>query len=117
MVDGDIRIEACDCTDDPQEGVVLLDGVDIKTLNVRWLRSQLGYVGQEPVLFSGSVAENIAHGRPGATQAEIEEAAKVSEIGARSWETASQPTRSNNHCPRSSCLSPLASRLSPRSRC
>ena len=62
---------------DPQEGTVLLDGVDIKTLNVRWLRSQIGYVGQEPVLFSGSVADNIAHGRPGATQEEIEEAATM----------------------------------------
>ena len=33
--------------------------LDIKTLNVRWLRSQLGYVGQEPVLFQGTVAESI----------------------------------------------------------
>ncbi|KAL1519342.1 hypothetical protein AB1Y20_022868 [Prymnesium parvum] len=61
---------------DPQEGELLLDGVNIKTLNVRWLRQQLGLVGQEPVLFMGSVSENIAHGKPGATQAEIEEAAK-----------------------------------------
>jgi len=48
---------------DPIDGSVLLDGVDIKTLNVRWLRSQIGYVGQEPVLFQGSVAENISNGR------------------------------------------------------
>ena len=48
---------------DPIDGTVLLDGVDIKTLNVRWLRSQIGYVGQEPVLFQGSVAENISKGR------------------------------------------------------
>eukprot|EP01041_Mallomonas_annulata_P010883 gene10883-22722_t len=48
---------------DPLEGQVLLDGVDIKDLNVRWLRSQIGYVGQEPVLFSGSIADNIAEGR------------------------------------------------------
>jgi ATP-binding cassette subfamily B (MDR/TAP) protein 1 len=48
---------------DPIDGSVLLDGVDIKTLNVRWLRSQIGYVGQEPVLFQGSVAENISKGR------------------------------------------------------
>merc|ERR1719440_2525054 len=64
---------------DPQEGAVLLDGVDIKTLNVRWLRSQLGLVAQEPVLFQGTVAENIAYGKPvtagDATTAEIEEAA------------------------------------------
>ncbi len=48
---------------DPQKGTVFLDGVDIKDLNVRWLRSQFGYVGQEPVLFSGTVSENIALGR------------------------------------------------------
>ena len=61
------------------EGTVLLDGKDIKRLNVKWLRSQFGYVGQEPVLFSGSVAENIAYGKASgdATQAEIEEAAKM----------------------------------------
>ena len=62
---------------DPMAGVVLLDGVDIKTMNVRWLRAQLGYVGQEPVLFSGSVAENIGFGSPGASQEAIEEAAKM----------------------------------------
>ena len=38
---------------DPQSGCVMLDGVDIKTLNVKWLRSQLGLVAQEPVLFQG----------------------------------------------------------------
>ena len=48
----------------------------IKTLNVKWLRSQLGLVGQEPVLFRGTVAQNIAHGKPGASQSEIEDAAK-----------------------------------------
>jgi len=48
---------------DPLSGEVLLDGQNIKDLNVRWLRSQIGYVGQEPKLFGGSVAENIAKGR------------------------------------------------------
>ena len=62
---------------DPQQGAVLLDGVDIRTLNVRWLRQQMGLVGQEPVLFMGTVAENIAYGKPRATQAEIEAAAKM----------------------------------------
>ncbi|CAE7494124.1 MDR2, partial [Symbiodinium microadriaticum] len=47
---------------DPQEGQVLLDGVDIKNLNTRWVRSQIGYVGQEPCLFSGTIYENIADG-------------------------------------------------------
>mmetsp|Transcript_121413 Transcript_121413/g.302976 ORF Transcript_121413/g.302976 Transcript_121413/m.302976 type:complete len:720 (-) Transcript_121413:75-2234(-) len=66
---------------DPLEGIVCLDGVDIKTLNVRWLRSQLGLVSQEPVLFQGSISENIAFGKPAeageATTVEIEEAAKM----------------------------------------
>jgi ATP-binding cassette subfamily B (MDR/TAP) protein 1 len=48
---------------DPLEGQVLMDGVDIKDLNVRWLRAQIGYVGQEPVLFSGSISDNIQRGR------------------------------------------------------
>ena len=55
----------------------MLDGVDLRTLNVRWLRSILGLVSQEPVLFLGTVAENIAHGKPGATQEEIEAAASM----------------------------------------
>ena len=62
---------------DPQSGQVLLDGADIKTLNVRWLREQIGLVGQEPVLFTGTVAENIMYGKTGATQADVEEAAKL----------------------------------------
>jgi len=62
---------------EPQSGSVLLDGVDVRTLNVRWLREQLGLVSQEPVLFQGTVAENIAHGKPGATRAEVEEAAAM----------------------------------------
>ena len=62
---------------DPHAGDVLLDGTDIKTLNIRWLRRQLGLVGQEPILFEGTVAQNIAYGKEGATQAEIEEAARA----------------------------------------
>ena len=56
---------------------ITLDGVDLKTLNVKWLRRQLGLVGQEPVLFMGTVAQNIGYGKEGATQAEIEEAAQL----------------------------------------
>jgi ATP-binding cassette subfamily B (MDR/TAP) protein 1 len=63
---------------DPLSGSITLDGVDVKALNVRWLRSQMGLVSQEPLLFQGTVAQNIAYGKPGvATQAEIEEAAKM----------------------------------------
>lgn len=55
---------------------VLLDGIDIRELNVRWLRSNIGVVSQEPVLFATTIAENIRYGRDGVTQAEIEQAAK-----------------------------------------
>lgn len=61
---------------DPLEGRVLLDGVDIKSYNVKWLRQQIGLVSQEPLLFSGSILDNIRYGRPNATQAEVEEAAR-----------------------------------------
>ena len=59
-------------------GQILLDGHDIRTLNLRWLRQQLGLVSQEPVLFATSIKENLLLGRPDATQVEIEEAARVS---------------------------------------
>ena len=64
---------------DPHSGSITLDGYDIKTLNVRWLRSQMGLVSQEPLLFQGTVAQNIAYGviGGGATQGEIQEAAKM----------------------------------------
>lgn len=48
----------------------------LRELNVRWLRQQIGLVGQEPVLFEGTVAENIAYGKEGATRADVEEAAR-----------------------------------------
>jgi ABC-type multidrug transport system fused ATPase/permease subunit len=51
---------------DPQEGAVLLDGVDLREYNVAWLRSRFGVVQQEPQLFNATVRENIAMGRPGA---------------------------------------------------
>ncbi|XP_063777828.1 ATP-binding cassette sub-family B member 5-like isoform X2 [Pseudophryne corroboree] len=47
---------------DPHQGAVLFDGIDAKCLNVQWLRSQIGIVAQEPVLFGCSIAENIAYG-------------------------------------------------------
>ena len=55
----------------------MLDGVEIKTLNLKWLRSQLGLVAQEPVLFLGSISDNIGYGKEGATKEEIEAAAKM----------------------------------------
>jgi len=62
---------------DPDRGRVLLDGVDLKRLSVGWLREQIGLVGQEPVLFSGTIADNIALGKRGATRADVIEAAKM----------------------------------------
>ena len=60
---------------DPQSGVVSLDGIDLKSINVRWLRQQIGLVAQEPILFIGSVSENISYGKEGASQEEVELAA------------------------------------------
>ncbi|MFM9043257.1 MAG: ABC transporter ATP-binding protein, partial [bacterium] len=62
---------------DPQKGAVQVDGPDLREDDSHCLRSQLGIVPQEGFLFSGSVAENIAFGRPGASLEEIEEAASV----------------------------------------
>jgi ATP-binding cassette subfamily B (MDR/TAP) protein 1 len=60
-----------------EHGTILLDGVDIRTLDVKYLRSLVGMVGQEPVLFNTSVANNIEFGRPGASREEIIAAAKA----------------------------------------
>ncbi|GLE05342.1 hypothetical protein PINS_up014355 [Pythium insidiosum] len=67
---------------DPIRGQIKLDGHDLRTLNLRWLRDQIGLVGQEPVLFSGTIADNIAYGRSTAsgtppTQEEVESAARM----------------------------------------
>lgn len=63
---------------DPQDGRILLDGVDLKDMRVTDLRRQFAVVPQEPVLFSTSIAENIAYGRPdNATHDEIVAAAKA----------------------------------------
>ncbi|ODM95433.1 Multidrug resistance protein 1, partial [Orchesella cincta] len=61
---------------DPAEGEITFDGVDIRQLNVKWLRSQMGVVGQEPVLFNTTIAKNISFGLTGVSQEEIEAAAK-----------------------------------------
>jgi len=63
---------------DSVAGSIFLDGYDIKTLDPHWLRAQIGIVEQEPVLFYGTIAENIAYGKLGATREEIEQAAKIS---------------------------------------
>ncbi|XP_041649046.1 ATP-binding cassette, sub-family B (MDR/TAP), member 4 [Cheilinus undulatus] len=61
---------------DPQEGSVLIDGHDIRSLNIRFLREMIGVVSQEPILFATTIAENIRYGRLDVTQEEIEQAAK-----------------------------------------
>jgi ABC-type multidrug transport system fused ATPase/permease subunit len=61
---------------DPLDGSILIDGNDIKELNIRWLRQQIGIVSQEPVLFAMSIADNIRFGRDNITQADIEKAAE-----------------------------------------
>lgn len=61
---------------DPVAGTVRVDGMDIRTMDPHWLRSQIGIVEQEPVLFAGTIYENIAYGRPGASRQEIIDAAR-----------------------------------------
>jgi ATP-binding cassette subfamily B protein len=67
---------------DPTAGRVLVDGHDLRDVRAATLRSQMGIVPQEGFLFSGTIAENIAFGRPDATREEIEAAARA--VG--SWE-------------------------------
>lgn len=61
---------------EPTSGRILIDGVDYRERSQLWLHSQIGYVLQNPHLFSGTVRENIRYGRLSATDAEIEEAAR-----------------------------------------
>ncbi|XP_045876167.1 ATP-dependent translocase ABCB1 isoform X3 [Meles meles] len=67
---------------DPSAGTVLIDGEEIKNLNVQWLRAHLGIVSQEPILFDCSIAENIAYGDNSrvVSQEEIVQAAKEANI-------------------------------------
>ncbi|XP_021098295.1 multidrug resistance protein 1 [Heterocephalus glaber] len=61
---------------DPSEGTVTIDGQDIRTINVRYLREIIGVVSQEPVLFATTIAENIRYGRENVTMDEIQKAVK-----------------------------------------
>ncbi|XP_058688366.1 ATP-binding cassette sub-family B member 5 isoform X2 [Poecile atricapillus] len=61
---------------DPDQGEITLDGRDIRTLNTKWLRENIGIVSQEPVLFAATIAENIRYGREDISDSEIEQAAK-----------------------------------------
>ena len=61
---------------DPETGNIKIGGYDIKDLNVSWLRERIGVVGQEPVLFGCTIAENIRYGRDGVTDEEMEKACR-----------------------------------------
>ncbi|HEX3030342.1 MAG TPA: ABC transporter ATP-binding protein [Clostridia bacterium] len=62
---------------EPTDGKILIDGIDYREMPLLWLHSNLGYVLQEPHLFSGTVSDNIAYARSGASREEIIEAAKL----------------------------------------
>ncbi len=62
---------------DPLVGTIRLDGVPFVDLDVDWLRSNVGVVSQEPVLFATTIADNIRYGKPGASMEEVEAAAKA----------------------------------------
>jgi subfamily B ATP-binding cassette protein MsbA len=65
---------------DPVKGRVLIDGIDVKKISFKSLRSNIGIVTQETILFNESIRANIAYGMPQATQQQIEEAAKKAHI-------------------------------------
>jgi ATP-binding cassette subfamily B protein len=64
---------------DPQQGRILIDGMDVRDATLASLRTQVGFVFQETYLFSDTVAANIAYGRPGITAGEIEAAARLAQ--------------------------------------
>ena len=53
---------------DPNAGTLTLDDTEIKDLDMKWLRNNIGYVGQEPVLFATSIRENLRYGKESATE-------------------------------------------------
>ena len=65
---------------DPQQGRILIDGQDIRGVTQESLRTAIGVVPQDTVLFNDSIRYNLAYGRPGATQAELERAAELAHI-------------------------------------
>jgi len=68
---------------DPDQGAVRFDGYDIRDLDLAGFRRQLGYVPQEAFLFTGTVRDNVAYGRPDASDAEVEAAARA--VGAHDF--------------------------------
>jgi ATP-binding cassette subfamily B (MDR/TAP) protein 1 len=62
---------------DPQAGEVLIDKINVKEFQLKWIRQKIGLVSQEPVLFTSSIKDNIAYGKDGATTEEIRAAAEL----------------------------------------
>ncbi|KAM3337483.1 hypothetical protein P3S68_031808 [Capsicum galapagoense] len=62
---------------DPQAGEVLIDGINIKEFQLRWIRGKIGLVSQEPVLFGSTIKDNIAYGKDDATLEEIKDAVQL----------------------------------------
>ena len=62
---------------DPIEGVIYVDGLDIKTLKISSLRRHMGFIQQDPILFNSSILENIRYGKPEASYSQVERAAKL----------------------------------------
>ena len=62
---------------DPQVGEVLIDNINLKEFQLKWIRGKIGLVSQEPVLFGASIKDNIAYGKDGATIEEIKAAAEI----------------------------------------
>ena len=76
---------------DPQAGSIMVGDTELSLLDVKWWRSCMGFVGQEPVLFDASIEENVKYGKPDATRVEIEEAAALANMdfvlnGMAKWE-------------------------------
>ncbi|PON60814.1 ABC transporter [Trema orientale] len=62
---------------DPQVGEVMIDGINLKEFQLKWIRGKIGLVSQEPILFASSIKENIAYGKEGSTDEEIRAAAEL----------------------------------------
>lgn len=65
----------------PQEGALFIDGVDIQHVDVRALRQRIGYVEQDPVLFAGTVYDNVLYGKPQASRKEVYQAMEEAGLG------------------------------------
>jgi ATP-binding cassette, subfamily B, bacterial len=65
---------------EPSDGAITIDGIDIRDLSIEQLRSSIGVVHQDTLLFAATLWENIAYGRPGASRSEIEAAARAAQV-------------------------------------